>query len=71
MAGPAQLNYKSLSPTWCVNLGAEMLLLGFISEETTFLMNHCSQLSDTTRASDGFWLVEAQVVFRGCVKSQF
>lgn len=35
-------SYKNLCPTWCVDLGTKMLLLGFVSEETTFLINHCS-----------------------------
>lgn len=41
-AGPAQLSYKNLCPNCCVNLGTKMFLLGFLSEETIFLMNHCS-----------------------------
>lgn len=56
VAGPAQLSYKSLCPTWCVNLGTKMLLLGFVSEETTFLMNHCSS---TQWYDKSFWWVLA------------
>lgn len=70
VAGPAQLSYKSLCPTWCVNLGTKMLLLGFVSEETAFLMNHCSS---TQWYDKSFWWVLAgwssDCVLRLCQES--
>lgn len=65
-ADPAQLSYKSLCPTWCVNLGTKVLLLGFVSEETTFPMNHCASAQWHNMS---FWWVFFWLKLRLCFEA--